>query len=61
MVRTGADLKKSNKITIQSFYVNHGQIKSTAYVIGKLAYISDTNGIFLKDYSKLKNLKYLEI
>ena len=53
--------KKSNKITIQSFYVNHGQIKSTAYVIGKLAYISDTNGIFLKDYSKLKNLKYLVI
>ena len=51
--------KKSNKITIQSFYVNHGQIKSTAYVIGKLAYISDTNGIFLKDYSKLKGLKYL--
>ena len=51
--------KKNEKITVQSFYVPHGQIKSTAYIIEKLAYISDTNGIFLKDYSKLKGLKYL--
>ncbi len=53
--------KKKERINVKSFYVNHGQIKSTAYVVGKLAYISDTNGIFLKDYSKLKNLKYLII
>ena len=52
-------LKKNEKITVQSFYVAHGQIKSTAYIIGKLAYISDANGIFFKDYSKLKGLKYL--
>ena len=51
--------RKNDKITVRSFYVSHGQIKSTAYVIGKLAYISDTNGIFLDDYSKLKGLKYL--
>ena len=52
-------LKKNEKITVQSFYVAHGQIKSTAYIIGKLAYISDANGIFFKDYKKLKGLKYL--
>ena len=44
-----------------SFYVDHGQIKSTAYVIENLAYISDTNRIFLKDHNKLKGLKYLII
>ena len=54
-------IKKKEKIIIKSFYVNHGEIKSTAYVIGKLAYISDTNGIFEKDLIKLKNLKYLII
>ena len=53
--------KKKNKINIKSFYVNHGQIKSTAYIISRLAYISDTNGIDIKDFSKLKNLKYLVI
>jgi len=53
--------KKKNKINIKSFYVNHGEIKSTAYVFGKLAYISDTNGIFLKDCNKLRDLKYLVI
>ena len=41
--------------------MNHGQIKSTAYVVDKLAYISDCNGIFLKDIKTLKNLKYLII
>ncbi len=51
--------KKSDKITVKSFYVRHGKIKSTAYVIDKIAYISDVNEIYYKDYSKLKNLKYL--
>ena len=36
-------------------------IKSTAYIIDKLAYISDTNGIFKKDLNKLKGLEYLII
>ncbi len=53
--------KKKEKITIKTFYVNHGAIKSTAYIIGKLAYISDTNGISNDDFSKLKGLKYLVI
>ena len=54
-------VKKNDKLNIKSFYVNHGQIKSSAYIIENLAYISDTNGIFLKDFNKLKNLKYLII
>ena len=54
-------LKKNQKINIKSFYVDHGQIKSTAYIIEKLAYISDTNGISKKDLIKLKGLKYLVI
>ncbi len=54
-------IKNKDKLNIKSFYVNHGQIKSTAYVMDKLAYISDSNGIFLKDLNKLKNLKYLII
>ena len=54
-------LKKKDKVKIKSFYVSHGQINSTAYIIDKLAYISDTNGISLKDYNKLKGLKYLII
>jgi len=53
--------KKEDKLNIKSFYVNHGEINSTAYVMDKLAYISDTNGIHLKDFNKLKHLKYLII
>tara|TARA_Y100001970_G_C14240313_1_gene864504 strand:- start:1578 stop:2342 length:765 start_codon:yes stop_codon:yes gene_type:complete len=53
--------KKKNKIKIETFYVDHGKIKSTAYIIDKLAYISDTNGIFIKDLNKLTGLKYLII
>ena len=30
-------------------------------MIDRLAYISDTNGIFFKDFSKLRGLKYLII
>jgi len=51
--------KKKDKITIKSFYVKHGQIKSTAYIIEKLAYISDTNKIYSQDFNKLKGLDYL--
>ena len=39
----------------------HGQIKSTAYVFNKTAYLSDCNGIDYKNYKDLKNLKYLII
>ncbi len=62
LIKKNFSLKKnSDYINIKSFYVSHGQIKSTAYVIGKIAYISDTNGIFDKDINKLKDLKYLVI
>ena len=36
------------KINVKYIYVKHGVIKSTAYVIGKLAYISDTTEYTLK-------------
>tara|TARA_B100000029_G_scaffold511908_1_gene607155 strand:+ start:2184 stop:2948 length:765 start_codon:yes stop_codon:yes gene_type:complete len=51
--------KNHDKIKVKSFYVKHGRIKSTAYIFDKLAYISDSNGIFSKDLYKLKGLKYL--
>ena len=49
-------VKKNEKITVQSFYVAHGQIKSTAYIFGKLAYISDANGIFFVLFTFLSKL-----
>ena len=53
--------KNKNKINFTSFPVNHGKIKSTAYVFDKTAYISDCNGIEKKYFKKLLNLKYLII
>ena len=62
LVKKNFFLKKSGStIKITSFDVKHGEIKSTAYVIGKLAYISDCNRVFTKDLDKLSNLKYLVI
>ena len=55
-------LKKLNKrINIKAFEVQHGQITSTAYIINKIAYLSDCNKIQNKDLSLLKNLNYLII
>ena len=53
--------KNNSKIKFKSFQVDHGQIKSTAYVFNKTAYLSDCNGIDYKNYKDLKNLKYLII
>ena len=53
--------KKKNKIRIKSFEVNHGIIKSTAYVINKVAYLSDCSSIQKKYYKLLANLDYLII
>ncbi len=53
--------KNKNKINFISFPVNHGPIKSTAYVFDKIAYISDCNGIEKRDFKKLLNLQYLII
>ena len=49
-----------NILKIESFPVQHGQIKSTLYKINnKCAYVSDVSEIYMKDYKKLKNLNYL--
>ncbi len=53
--------KNKTKINIKSFQVTHGLITSTAYVIDKIAYISDCNGISLRNLKYLKKLKYLVI
>ena len=49
----------NKKIKISSFDVDHGYIKSTAYIIdNKIAYVSDCNKIYTKDYKYLKNIEY---
>ena len=55
--------KNSNKkIIIKSVEVQHGKVKSNCFIVDKkLAYISDVNKIFNKDYKYFKNLKYLII
>ena len=53
--------KMKSKVKFNAFSVDHGQIKSIAYVFNKTAYISDCNGVDPKDFNKLMNLKYLII
>jgi len=53
--------KNKTKINIKPFQVTHGLITSTAYVIDTIAYISDCNGISLRNLKYLKKLKYLVI
>ena len=57
-------ITKNNKkkIRIQSIMVDHGNVKSNCFIIDKkLAYISDVNKIYKKDFRYFKNLKYLII
>ena len=57
-------ITKNNKrkIHIQSIMVEHGKVKSNCFIIcKKLAYISDVNKIYTKDFKYFKNLKYLII
>ena len=50
------------KIKIKSIVVEHGKVKSNCFIIDKkLAYISDVNKIYNKDYKYFKNLRYLII
>ena len=50
------------KIKIKSILVEHGKVKSNCFIINKkLAYISDVNKIYNKDFKYFKNLKYLII
>ena len=55
-------LNRKNNIDIKSITVKHGKVKSNCFVINKkLAYISDVNKIYDKDYRLFENLKYLII
>ena len=51
--------KNNTKLIIKPFQVTHGLIKSTGYVVDKIAYLSDCNNISLKNIDHLKNLNYL--
>jgi phosphoribosyl 1,2-cyclic phosphate phosphodiesterase len=51
--------KGSNKVKITSFEVQHGLIKATAYVIDKVAYLSDCSHIPNKSKKFLYNLDFL--
>ena len=53
--------KKNKKIKINSFDVQHGEIKATAYVFEKIAYLSDCNFIPRKYMHNLFGLNYLII
>ena len=53
--------KNNNKIKINSFDVQHGLIKATAYIINKTAYLSDCSNIPNKSNHLLLNLDYLII
>jgi phosphoribosyl 1,2-cyclic phosphate phosphodiesterase len=53
--------KNKNKIKINSFEVEHGLIKATAYIINKTAYLSDCSHIPDKSKHFLFDLDYLII
>ena len=53
--------KNRKKIKINSFDVQHGEIKATAYVFQKIAYLSDCNSIPSKFMHNLYDLNYLII
>ena len=54
--------KLNKKIKIKPITVRHGKVKSICYIIDQtLAYISDVNEIYKKDFKYFKNLEYLII
>jgi len=53
--------KGINKIKVNSFEVQHGLIKATAFVLKNIAYLSDCSFIPLKSRKFLYNLDYLII
>ena len=56
------NIKKNNKsIRINSFDIQHGEIKATAYIFEKIAYLSDCSYIPSKYIKFLYNLDYLII
>ena len=55
-------IDKRKIIRIKSIVVDHGKVKSNCFIINKkLAYLSDVNKIYDKDFKYFKNLKYLII
>jgi phosphoribosyl 1,2-cyclic phosphate phosphodiesterase len=55
-------LDKNKQIKIRAIPVKHGLVDSIAYIINdKLAYLSDVNKFYNKDFKYFKNLKYLII
>ena len=55
-------LNRLNKVNLKTIKVKHGNVKSNCFIINKkLAYISDVNEIYNKDYKYFKNLEYLII
>ena len=53
-------IDNKKKIRIRSIEVSHGKVKSNCFIINdKLAYISDVNKIYSKDFKYFKNLKYI--
>ena len=62
VIKNNFFIKKNNKkINITSFEVQHGQIKATAYVVNKIAYLSDCSHIPNKSKKLLYNLDCLII
>ena len=53
--------KGVNKIKIKSFETQHGLTKSTAYIVNKIAYLSDCSFIPNKSKKFLYNLAFLII
>jgi phosphoribosyl 1,2-cyclic phosphate phosphodiesterase len=51
--------KKKNEIKIRSFETLHGLTKSTAYIINKIAYLSDCSFVTKETKKFLYNLDYL--
>ncbi len=49
------------KILFKSITVKHGKINSIGYIFNKTAYISDCSDINVKNFNKLKKLKYFII
>ena len=52
---------KKNKISFESFEVEHGKINSVAYIFEKIAYLSDCSNLTKSNLNKLKNLDLLFI
>ena len=62
IIKNNFTIKKgNNKINIKSFETQHGSTKSTAYIVNKIAYLSDCSFVPNKFKKLLYNLDYLII